>query len=97
MHNFSIIVLFEMVVKTQEFLQRVGERDVGYIQDCSGLPYLIPQALTRYYSNLVTYSLVCLEVKRELGIVAFDHDFGGLLDRLEWSVRLVMQFCTAIA
>ena len=42
--------------------------------------YLIPQPLARDNSNLIAYTLVNLEVERELWVVSLDDDFSGLLD-----------------
>ena len=43
---------------------------------------LVAQALGGYDGNFIADSLVGLEVEGEFGIVSFDDDLCGLLDRL---------------
>ena len=45
-------------------------------------PYLVPQPLGCNDSNLITDTLVGLEVKSKLRVVSFDNDLSGLLDGL---------------
>lgn len=45
-------------------------------------PYLVPQPLGRNDSNLITDTLVGLEVKSKLRVVSFDNDLSRLLDGL---------------
>lgn len=48
----------------------------------AGSSYLIPQPFRRNNCNLITDSLVGLEIERELRIVPLDDDLGGLFDGL---------------
>lgn len=45
-------------------------------------PYLVPQPLGRNNGDLITDTLVCLEVKSKLRVVSLDNDLSGLLDGL---------------
>ena len=49
----------------------------------TGKPYLVPQPLRGYDGDLVTYSLIGLEVESEFGVVALDDDFGRLFHSLQ--------------
>lgn len=44
--------------------------------------YLVAQTLRGNDGNLITNSLVCLEIESQLGVVSFDDDLRGLLDSL---------------
>lgn len=46
--------------------------------------YLVPQPLGGDDGDLVTYSLVGLEVESKFGIIAFDDDFGRLFHGLDF-------------
>jgi hypothetical protein len=48
-----------------------------------GRAYFIPQPLGGNDGDLVTYSLVGLEVESEFGVISFDDYFGRLLDGLK--------------
>ena len=50
--------------------------------DLRGVIYLVPQPLTRNDCDLITYSLVGLEVECEFWIVALNDDLGRLLHSL---------------
>lgn len=49
---------------------------------------LVAKTLRGNDGDFIAYSLVGLEVERELGVVSFDDDFGRLLDGLERQLRV---------
>lgn len=53
--------------------------------------HLVAETLGGDDGDLITYSLVGLEVERELGVVSFDNDLGGLLDCLLFVVSMTVQ------
>lgn len=53
--------------------------------------HLVAETLGGDDGDLVAYSLVGLEIERELGVVSLDNDLGGLLDCLLFVVSMTVQ------